>query len=156
MLGFQKALNNLDEVIETIRRSDSPKDAKARLIERFEFTERQSQAIIELQLQRLTGMEQQKILDELADIQVRIARYLEILGSEEVLRGVIIEELEEGKAKSGDARRPEIVEDPGDINIADLIAAENVVPTVSRSGYLKRVALDTYRRQRRGGTPSPC
>jgi DNA gyrase subunit A len=152
LLGFQKALDNLDEVIELIRRSESPKDAKARLIERFEFSERQSQAIIELQLQRLTGMEQQKILDELADIQVRIARYLEILGSESVLRGVIVEELEEVKAKFGDARRTEIIEDPGDLNIEDLIADENVVLTVSRSGYLKRVALDTYRRQRRGGT----
>lgn len=152
LLGFQKALDHLDEVIETIRRSDSPKDAKARLVERFEFTERQSQAIIELQLQRLTGMEQQKILDELGDIQVRIARYLEILGSEEVLRGVIVEELEEVKTKFGDARRTEIIEDPGDLNIEDLIADENVVLTVSRSGYLKRVALDTYRRQRRGGT----
>lgn len=152
LLGFQKALDNLDEVIELIRRSDSPKDAKARLIERFEFSERQSQAIIELQLQRLTGMEQQKILDELAEIQVRINRYLEILGSETVLRGVIVEELEEVKAKFGDARRTEIIEDPGDLNIEDLIADENVVLTVSRSGYLKRVALDTYRRQRRGGT----
>jgi DNA gyrase subunit A len=152
LLGFQRALDNLDEVIELIRRSDSPKDAKGRLIERFEFSERQSQAIIELQLQRLTGMEQQKILDELADIQVRINRYLEILGSETVLRGVIVEELEEVKAKFGDARRTEIIEDPGDLNIEDLIADENVVLTVSRSGYLKRVALDTYRRQRRGGT----
>ncbi len=151
LLGFQKALDNLDEVIERIRRSGSPKEAKASLVERFEFTERQAQAIIELQLQRLTGMEQQKILDELADIQRRINRYLEILGSEEVLRGVIVEELEEIKAKFGDARRTEIIDDPGDINIEDLIADENVVVTVSRSGYVKRVSLDTYRRQRRGG-----
>lgn len=152
LLGFQKALDNLDEVIELIRRADSPKDAKARLVERFEFSERQAQAIIELQLQRLTGMEQQKIIDELAEIQVRIARYLEILGSEEILRGIIVDELEEIKAKFGDARRTEIIDDPGDLNIEDLIADENVVLTVSRSGYLKRVSLDTYRRQRRGGT----
>jgi DNA gyrase subunit A len=151
LLGFQKALDNLDEVIELIRRAANPKEAKARLVERFEFTERQAQAIIELQLQRLTGMEQQKILDELQEIQRRIARYLEILGSEEVLRGVIIDELEEIKAKFGDARRTEIIEDPGELNIEDLIADENVVVTVSRSGYVKRVALDIYRRQRRGG-----
>lgn len=151
LLGFQKALDNLDEVIELIRRSASPKEAKASLIARFEFTERQAQAIIELQLQRLTGMEQQKILDELAEIQRRIARYLEILGSEDVLRQVIVDELEEIKAKFGDARRTEIIEDPGDLNIEDLIADENVVVTVSRSGYVKRVSLDIYRRQRRGG-----
>lgn len=151
LLGFQKALNNLDEVIELIRRASSPKEAKANLIARFEFSERQAQAIIELQLQRLTGMEQQKILDELEEIQRRITRYLEILGSEEILRGVIVGELEEIKTKFGDARRTEIIEDPGDLNIEDLIADENVVVTVSRSGYVKRVTLDTYRRQRRGG-----
>lgn len=152
LVGFQKALDNLDEVIELIRRAGSPKEAKANLVTRFEFSERQAQAIIELQLQRLTGMEQQKILDELEEIQRRITRYLEILGSEEILRALIVEELEEIKTKFGDARRTEIIEDPGDINIEDLIADENVVVTVSRSGYLKRVTLDIYRRQRRGGT----
>jgi len=86
LLGFQKALQNLDAVIQLIRASGSPREAREGLIARFEFSEKQAQAIIELQLQRLTGMEQQKILDELADIQRRIAEYLEILASEKVLK----------------------------------------------------------------------
>ncbi len=86
LLGFQKALDNLDAVIALIRAAKTPKEAREGLIERFEFTERQSQAIIELQLQRLTGMEQQKILNELAEIQRLIGEYLEILGSEKVLK----------------------------------------------------------------------
>src|ERR1700685_1754384 len=86
LLGFKKALDNLDAVIQLIRAAKNPKDAREGLINRFEFTERQAQAIIELQLQRLTGMEQQKILDELAELQEKIKEYLEILGSEKVLR----------------------------------------------------------------------
>src|SRR4029077_16888457 len=85
------------------------------------FTERQAQAIIELQLQRLTGMEQQKILDELAEIQLRIAEYLEILGSEKVLRGLIVKELKEIQKDYGDERRTQIVEDTGDIQLEDLV-----------------------------------
>ena len=95
LLGFQKALDNLDEVIRLIRAAKPPTEARESLIARFEFTEKQAQAIIELQLQRLTGMEQQKILDELADIQRRIAEYLEILGSDKVLRDLIVKELKE-------------------------------------------------------------
>src|SRR5262249_1003893 len=89
LLGFQKALQHLDEVIKIIRAAKTPKEARDGLITRFQFTEKQAQAIIELQLQRLTGMEQQKILDELAEIQRRIKGYLEILESDKVLRDVI-------------------------------------------------------------------
>ena len=135
LLGFQKALENLDEVIRLIRAAKSPKEARESLVAastQFKFdevylravgadplrqlTEKQAQAIIELQLQRLTGMEQQKILDELADIQRRIAEYLEILGSEKVLRGVIIKELKEVRKEYGDERRTQIVEDTGEIS----------------------------------------
>jgi DNA gyrase subunit A len=151
LLGFQKALQNLDEVIQLIRAAKAPKEARDSLITRFQFTERQAQAIIELQLQRLTGMEQQKILDELADIQRRIAEYLEILGSEKVLRDLIIKELKEVQKDYGDERRTQIVEDPGDIKLEDLVAVEDVAVTVTRGGYLKRTAIDTYRRQSRGG-----
>jgi DNA gyrase subunit A len=151
LLGFQKALDNLDEVIRLIRESKSPKEARESLIGAFEFTERQAQAIIELQLQRLTGMEQQKILDELADIQRRIAEYLEILGSEKVLRAVIIKELKEVQKDYGDDRRTQIIEDTGEINLEDLVAVEDVAVTVTRGGYLKRTSVDTYRRQTRGG-----
>jgi DNA gyrase subunit A len=151
LLGFQKALDNLDEVIKLIRAARQPKEARDSLIARFQFTEKQAQAIIEMQLQRLTGMEQQKILDELAEIQRRIAEYLEILGSDKVLRDLIIKELKEVQKDHGDERRTQIVEDPGDIKLEDLVAVEDVAVTVTRGGYLKRTAIDTYRRQTRGG-----
>jgi DNA gyrase subunit A len=180
LLGFQKALQNLDAVIETVRASRNPREAREALmgqmefpenprlqevvarwsptiafngeaISRFDFSEKQAQAIIELQLQRLTGMEQQKILDELAEIQRLIAGYLEILGSDKVLRGVIIKELKEVQKDFGDVRRTAIVEDEGEISLEDLIKPEDVVVTVTRGGYLKRTSLDTYRRQTRGG-----
>lgn len=180
LLGFQKALDNLDAVIETVRASKNPREAREALmgtmefpenpaleavlqkwspklvsrtgdISRFDFTERQAQAIIELQLQRLTGMEQQKILDELAEIQRQIAGYLEILGSDAKLREVIIGELRQVQKDFGDPRRTQIVEDEGDILLEDLIKKEDVVVTVTRGGYLKRTSLETYRRQSRGG-----
>jgi DNA gyrase subunit A len=151
LLGFQKALDNLDAVIGLIRAAKTPREARDGLITTFQFTERQAQAIIELQLQRLTGMEQQKILDELADIQKRIAEYLEILGSEKVLRAVIVKELKEVQKDFGDERRTQIIEDTGEIKLEDLVQVEDVAVTVTRGGYLKRTAVDTYRRQTRGG-----
>ncbi|HML18252.1 MAG TPA: DNA gyrase subunit A [Bryobacteraceae bacterium] len=170
LLGFQRALNNLDAVIALIRASRSPKDARealmnfitpaeaevyAKLVDADprgpRFTERQAQAIIELQLQRLTGMEQQKIIDELADIQAKIKEYLEILGSEAVLKNVIIKELKEIQKDFGDERRTQIIEDTGEIKLEDLVQVEDVAVTVTRGGYLKRTAVDTYRRQTRGG-----
>jgi DNA gyrase subunit A len=169
LLGFKKALENLDLVIETIRASSTPKEARERLMgvlpipERvaeevlipegfaFDFSERQAQAIIELQLQRLTGMERQKIIDELADIQRRIAEYLEILGSEKVLRGVIVKELKEVQKDFGDQRRTQFIEDTGEIRLEDLVAVEDVAVTVTHGGYLKRTPVDSYRRQSRGG-----
>jgi DNA gyrase subunit A len=151
LLGFQKALQNLDAVIALIRAAASPREAREGLVARFEFTERQAQAIIELQLQRLTGMERQKILDELADIQRRIAEYMEILGSDKVLRDLIVKELKEVQKDYGDERRTQIIEDTGEIKLEDLVAVEDVAITVTRGGYLKRTAIDTYRRQSRGG-----
>ena len=151
LLGFRKALENLDEVIRLIRASRQPREAREALIAAFQFTERQAQAIIELQLQRLTGMERQKIIDELAEIERRIAGYLEILGSDKVLRDVIIKELKEVQKEYGDARRTQVIEDTGEILIEDLVAVEDVAITVTRGGYLKRTAVDTYRRQTRGG-----
>src|SRR6202035_1061152 len=91
---------------------------------------------------RLTGMEQQKILDELADIQRRIAEYLEILGTDKVLRGVIVEELKEVRKEFGDKRRTEIIEDTGEIKLEDLVAVEDMAVTVTRGGYLKRTSVD--------------
>jgi DNA gyrase subunit A len=151
LLGFQKALENIDEVIRLIRAARAPREARDTLIAQFQFSEKQAQAIIELQLQRLTGMEQQKILDELADIQRRIAEYLEILGSEKVLREVVVKELREIQKDFGDERRTEIIEDTGEILLEDLVAEEDVAVTVTHEGYLKRTSVDTYRRQARGG-----
>jgi DNA gyrase subunit A len=151
LLGFQKALNNLDAVIQLIRAAKTPKEAREGLITTFEFTERQAQAIIELQLQRLTGMEQQKIIDELAEIQRMIGGYLEILGSETVLKNLIVKELKEVQKDFSDERRTQIVEDSGDINLEDLVTVEDVAVTVTHGGYLKRTAIDTYQRQTRGG-----
>ncbi len=151
LLGFQKALDNLDEVIRIVRAARSPREARDGLIARFEFSEKQAQAIIELQLQRLTGKERQKILDELGDIQRRIAEYLEILGSDKVLRDLIVKELREVQKEYGDARKTSIEEDTGEIRLEDLVAVEDMAVTVTRGGYLKRTSVDTYRRQTRGG-----
>ncbi len=151
LLGFQKALHNLDEVIRLIRAAGAPREARESLMARFEFTEKQAQAIIELQLQRLTGMEQQKILDELAEIERRIAEYLGILGSDKILRDLIVDELKEIRKDFGDERRTQIIEDTGEIQLEDLVAVEDVAITVTRGGYLKRTSVDTYRRQTRGG-----
>src|SRR5579864_6888938 len=151
LLGFQKALDNIDEVIKLIRASKAPREARDSLIAKFSFTEKQAQAIIELQLQRLTGMERQKILDELGEIQKRIKEYLEILGSEKVLRELLINELKEVQKEYGDERKTEIVEDTGEILLEDLVPVEDVAVTVTHGGYLKRTAVDTYRRQSRGG-----
>ena len=171
LLGFRVALDNIDEVIRLIRAAKSPKEARDSLIEastRFvinevylkaagqaqalrQLSERQAQAIIELQLQRLTGMEQEKIANELADIQRRIAEYLEILGSEQVLRALMIKELREVQKNYGDERRTQIIEDTGEIRLEDLVPVEDMAVTVTHAGYLKRTAVDTYRRQTRGG-----
>jgi DNA gyrase subunit A len=151
LLGFKKALDNLDEVIRMIRAARAPREARDSLIGAFQFTERQAQAIIELQLQRLTGMEQQKIADELAEIQRRIAGYLELLGSEKLVREAVVEELKEVRKAYGDERRTQIIEDTGEIRLEDLVAVEDVAVTVTHGGYLKRTSVDTYRRQSRGG-----
>ncbi len=151
LLGFQRALDLLDEIISLIRAAGNPREAREGLVNTYQFSERQAQSIIELQLQRLTGMERQKILDELADIQRMIGEYLEILGSETVLRKLIVKELKEVQKDFGDDRRTQIIEDTGDISMEDLVQREDVVVTVSRAGYLKRTSVDTYTRQSRGG-----
>ena len=151
LLGFQKALDNLDAIITLIRASEDTKDAQTNLIAQFEFSERQAKAILELQLQRLTNMQRQNIINELAEIQVAIHRYLEILGSEEILKGIIVNELLEVQKEFGDERRTQIIEDTGEISLEDLVQMEDVAVTVSRGGYLKRTSVDTYVRQTRGG-----
>jgi DNA gyrase subunit A len=151
LLGFRKALEHLDAVIRLIRQSKSPAEARAGLMERFAFTERQAQAILDLQLHRLTQLEREKILEELKEIQKRIAELKEILGSERKLRQVIVGELREIQKRYGDSRRTTIVDRVEEIRVEDLIPDEEMVITVSHAGYIKRTPVDAYRHQARGG-----
>jgi DNA gyrase subunit A len=151
LLGFAKALEHLDEIIKLIRRSKSPKEAKEGLIERWEFSERQAQAILDLQLHRLTQMEREKILEELKQIQARIAELKEILASEKKLKQVIVGELRQIQKDFGDARRTQIVDDVEEIKVEDLIADVDMAITISHAGYIKRTPVDVYRHQSRGG-----
>src|SRR6202162_3722287 len=151
LLGFKKALDNLDAIIKLIRASKSPKEAKDGLMARFEFSDRQAQAILDLQLHRLTQLEREKILEELKEIQKRIADLKEILASEKKLKAVIVSELREIQKNYGDERRTQIVDDVEEIKLEDLIADEEMAITVSHGGYIKRTSVDVYRHQSRGG-----
>src|SRR5487761_389839 len=149
--GFLKALSQLDAIIKLIRASGTPKEAREGLMTRFEFTERQAQAILELQLQRLTALERDKIQEEFDGLQKKITEYQEILASEKKLKKVLVDELHDIQKTYGDARRTQIIEEQAEIKLEDLINVEDVVVTVSHSGYLKRTPLSTYRQQGRGG-----
>ena len=149
--GLQKALDRIDAIIKLIRAAKTTAEAREGLMREHEFTEIQAKAILEMQLQRLTSLERQKILDELKELSEKIAEFREILSSESKLRQVIVKEMREVQKKYGDERRTEIMDEEGEINIEDLIVEEDVVITVSRSGYLKRTPLSVYRNQGRGG-----
>ena len=149
--GFKIALENLDEVISIIKQSSSPREAKERLMERFALSEIQSQAILDMRLHRLTGMEREKILAEYRDVLAQIQRLKEILASDVEILNIIKTELLEIKEKFADPRRTEIVDRRGDLSLEDLIVDEDMVVTVSHSGYIKRNAVSLYRSQRRGG-----
>jgi DNA gyrase subunit A len=149
--GFLKALSQLDAIIKLIRASKTPAEARAGLIARFEFSDRQAQAILEMQLQRLTALERYKIQAEFDELQKKISEYQEILASDKVLKKVIASELKEIQKVYGDARRTEIIEEQEEIRLEDLIAVQDVVITISHSGYTKRTPLSTYRQQARGG-----
>jgi len=149
--GLVKALDVLDELISLIRGSRTPQEAKSGLIERWQFSEVQAQAILDMRLQRLTGLEREKIVAEYEEVQATIRRLREILGSEALVLGIISAELREIKEAYGDKRRTEIVPQASDITIEDMIADEDMVITVSRGGYIKRSPLSLYRAQRRGG-----
>jgi DNA gyrase subunit A len=149
--GFLKALQHLDAIIKLIRASKTPKDARDGVMAQFEFSERQAQAILEMQLQRLTALEREKVQQEYDELQKKIAEYQGILASDKVLKKVIVEELRQVQKEYGDLRRTEIIEEQAEIKLEDLIAVEDVVITVSHSGYMKRTPLSTYRQQLRGG-----
>jgi DNA gyrase subunit A len=149
--GLRIALDNLDAVITLIRGSKNPLEAKGGLITQFGLSELQSQAILDMQLQRLTGLERQKILDELGQLVSLIARLREILASERLLLQIIIDELRAVQSKFGDDRRTQILDQEGELSIQDLIADEDVAITVTDTGYIKRTPISTYRNQKRGG-----
>ncbi|HYP25996.1 MAG TPA: DNA gyrase subunit A [Blastocatellia bacterium] len=149
--GLKKALDNLDAVITVIRNSKASQEAREALMLRFKFTEIQARAILEMQLQRLTGLERQKLIDEYKEVIQRIAELQEILSNESVLRSVIVKELREVQRDYGDERRTEIIESGAELSIEDLIADEDMAITVTHSGYIKRTPVSIYRAQRRGG-----
>jgi DNA gyrase subunit A len=149
--GLKIALDHLDAGIALIRAAKNPAEARAGLIAEFGLTVIQAQAILDMQLQRLTGLERQKVLDELAELQQTIERLRAILSRDELLMEIVVSELTAVRDKYGDERRTDIIEESGEFRVEDLIADEDVVITATNTGYIKRTALDLYRKQRRGG-----
>ena len=149
--GLRLALDHLDEVIKLIRASKITSEARDGLMATFGFSQVQAQAILEMQLQRLTGLERQKILDELAELVKVIEHLRSILASETLLMQVVVDELKAIQDRFSDPRRTEIVDAEGEFRVEDLIADEDVAITVTATGYIKRTAITEYRSQRRGG-----
>ncbi len=149
--GLKIAVDNIDAVIDLIRSSKDTETARAGLMESFDLSQRQAQAILDMRLAKLTGLEREALIAEIKEVALTIARLEEILGSENVLMSVVTTELEEIKSSYGDARRTEIIEAEGVIDIEDMIAPEEMVVTVTHGGYVKRNAKSLYKAQRRGG-----
>ena len=149
--GLKIALDNLDEVIKTIRASKNPQEANVQLRKKFALTDLQAKAILDMRLQKLTGLEREKIDQEYRDIVDRISEYREILSNREKQNEIIKQELLELKDRYGDERRTQIVYSAEDFSIEDMIADEDVVVTISNKGFIKRMPVSGYRRQRRGG-----
>lgn len=149
--GYLLALDHIDEVIQIIRSSQTDAEASARLIDRFGFTQEQTNAILEMKLRRLTGLERDKIEEELAGLRRAIAYYEDLLAHEEKILGVIKEEMREIEKKYADKRRTEIAAAEKDLDVEDLIADEDMVVTITHTGYVKRIPVATYRSQKRGG-----
>jgi DNA gyrase subunit A len=149
--GLKIALDHLDAVIKLIRGSKNPPEAKTGLVTQFGLTEIQAQAILDMQLQRLTGLERDKILGELAGLHELIAKLKNILANQPLLLKIILDELRAVKAKFADPRRTQLIDDEGELSIEDLITEEDVAVTVTDTGYIKRTPITTYRTQNRGG-----
>jgi DNA gyrase subunit A len=149
--GLKIAVDNIDEVIKIIRGSKDAETASSRLQETFELSERQAKAILDMRLARLTGLEMEKLEGELAEVRAFIKDLRDILGSEDRRKTILKDELGEVRSKYGDDRRTEITAALGSFNVEDLIVEEDMVITVSHQGYVKRLPVDTYRAQRRGG-----
>ncbi|MDD7431213.1 MAG: DNA gyrase subunit A [Coriobacteriaceae bacterium] len=150
--GLLIALDNIDEVIQIIRSSRTDAEARTRLMDRFGLSEAQSNAILEMRLRRLTGLEYDKLAGELKELEEKIEYYNRVLQDENLVRAIIKEELQEIKKKFANERRTRITDsEADDISIEDLIAEDDMVVTITKSGYVKRISLSTYRQQKRGG-----
>jgi len=149
--GLKIALDNLDDVVFLIRESKTPDEARVGLVKTFQLTVTQAQAILDMRLQRLTGLEQEKIIEDYKNTLKDIAWYKEILGSERLVENIIKDELTKLQEEFGDERRTEIVETTREITIEDMIVEEDMVVTVSKSGYIKRNPITLYQKQHRGG-----
>jgi DNA gyrase subunit A len=149
--GLKIAVDNIDEVIKIIRKSEDSPEADAKLRKRFGFSEKQSDAILNMRLAKLTGLEIEKLDAELKEVRATIKELKSILASKPKRMGILKEEMEEVGETFGDDRRTEIVADQGEFTVEDLIAEEDMVITISHSGYIKRIPITTYKRQRRGG-----
>ena len=149
--GLKIALDNLDDVVALIRSSRSPEEARVRLVDTFSLTIIQARAILDMRLQRLTGLEREKIVEEYENVLKDIAHFKEILGSDQLVLNIIKEEISEIQSEFADERRSEIVHDTREINIEDMIAEEDMVVTISHEGYIKRNPITLYQNQRRGG-----
>ena len=149
--GLTIALDQLDAVIKLIRGSKTPAEARGGLMAQFQFTQIQAQAILDMQLQRLTSLERQKLADELAELRQTIERLRAILANETLLMQIVVQELRAVQDKYGDERRTQLIEETGAFRIEDLIVEEDMAITVSNTGYIKRTAISSYRNQRRGG-----
>jgi len=149
--GLKIAVDNIDEVIKIIRGSATTEQADQRLRKRFGFSEKQSEAILNMRLARLTGLEREKLEAELQEVQATIADLKGILTSRDRRIGILVGEVQEVAKAFGDDRRTEIIPDQADFAIEDLIAQEDMVITITHAGYIKRIAVSTYRKQRRGG-----
>ncbi len=150
--GYLKAIESLDEIVKLIRSSENRDQAKAELIKRYEFTDRQATAVLDLRLYQLTGLEHDKIQDEYESLLKKIDYYRAILASEAMVREIIIKELEEVRMQQKSERQTQIVEAESEMNMEDLIANEEVIITISNDDYIKRMPMDTFRVQKRGGS----
>lgn len=150
--GLKTAVENIDAIVELIKKSEGPQQARTSLMSKYSLSEIQAQAILDMRLQRLTGLERDKIIKDYDDIMKEIARLQGILDSEDLIRGIIRDEFKEVIEIYGDERKTQIVAKADEIQIEDLVKKEEVIVTVTHKGYIKRMALDTYKTQKRGGT----
>ena len=149
--GLKKALESIDEIIELIKKSKNPEEAKEKLINNFKFSTAQSKAILDMRLQKLTSLETGKLLEELGELNTQIIYYNKVLESREEQSSIIKKELEDVSEKYGDERKTEIIPISGDLSIEDMIADEDMVVTISHNGYIKRLPVSTWKTQNRGG-----